>query len=125
MARFPTRAQVAGKWVELKRQGGEEAGIGKILTPMLWLEKNKDLIFVMFHERSWKLKKIEAFDFCEVLSTRGHENQKKLKNLIFVRFHVTGVIKIREYWSIWFLWSFMYKGLWKLEKIEEFEYCEV
>ena len=35
VARFPTRAQVAGKRVELKRRGGEEAGVGKILTPML------------------------------------------------------------------------------------------
>ena len=35
VAQFPTRAQVAGKRVELKRRGGEEARIGKILTPML------------------------------------------------------------------------------------------
>ena len=28
VARYPTKAQVAGKWVELKRRGGEEAGIG-------------------------------------------------------------------------------------------------
>ena len=39
MAWFPTRAQVAGKRVELKRRGGEEAGVGKILTPMLdWIK---------------------------------------------------------------------------------------
>ena len=36
LAQFPTKAQVAGKRVKLKRHGREEAGIGKILTPMLW-----------------------------------------------------------------------------------------
>ena len=32
VARCPTKAQVAGKRVELKRRGIEEVGIGKILT---------------------------------------------------------------------------------------------
>ena len=35
VAQFPTKAQVTGKRVELKRRGGEEAGSGKIPTPML------------------------------------------------------------------------------------------
>ena len=47
MAQFSTKAQVAGKLVELKRRGGEKAG---------------------------KLEKNEVFDFCEVSCTRGHEN---------------------------------------------------
>ena len=68
------------------------------------------ILWNFIYPGSWKLEKIEAFDFCEVLSTRGHENQRKLKNLIFVRFRVTGVIKIRKYWSIWFLWSFVFPG---------------
>ena len=53
MARYPTKAQVAGKRVELKRRGGEEAGI-------------------------------------------GHENWRKMKHLIFVRFRLPGVMKIGE-----------------------------
>ena len=52
------------------------------------MEKNKSLIFVMFHV---------LFDFCEVSCTRGHENERKLKHLIFVKFRVPGVMKIREY----------------------------
>ena len=47
---------------------------------------------------SWKLEKIEIFDFSEVLCTQGRENWKKL--------------------SICFLWSFVYPGSWKLEKIK-------
>ena len=35
---------------------------------------------------------------------------------------VPGVIKIGENWSIWFLWSFMYPGSWKFEKIEAFDF---
>ena len=35
VAQFLTKTQVAGKRVELQRRGGEEVGIGKILTPML------------------------------------------------------------------------------------------
>ena len=29
-----------------------------------------------------KLEKIEVFDFCDVLCTRGHENWRKLKHLM-------------------------------------------
>ena len=43
-----------------------------------------------------KLEKIEVFDFCDVLCTRGHENWRKLKHLIFVKFHVPGVMKFAE-----------------------------
>ena len=79
---------------------------------MLWMEKNKGLIFVMFHvlcicvpgvmkigenwsiwflwsfvhPASWKLEKIKAFEF---------------------------------------LWSFVYPGSWKSEKIEGFNFWEV
>ena len=63
---------------------------------LLWMKKKKGLIFVMFHV---------LFDFCEVSHTRGHKNQRKLKNLI--------------------LWNFIYPGSWKLEKIEAFDFCEV
>jgi hypothetical protein len=55
-----------------------------------------------FSEVSWKLEKIEAFDFFEVSCTRGHEYQRKLKHLIFLKFCVPGVMKIGENWSIWF-----------------------
>ena len=37
------------------------------------------------YPRSWKLEKISASDFCEILFNRGNEN-----------------------WSFWFLWSFVY-----------------
>ena len=47
-----------------------------------------------------KLEKIEVFDFCDVLCTRGHDNLKKLKDYIFVKFCVPGVMKIRENQSI-------------------------
>ena len=64
---------------------------------------------------SWKLEKIEESDYYEVLCTRGHENWRKLKrlifgkfcvfghgnwrklkSLIFMKFHVPGVMEIRE-----------------------------
>ena len=51
------------------------------------MKKKKGLIFVMFHV---------LFDFCEVSHTRGHKNQKKLKHLNFVKFHLPGFMKIRE-----------------------------
>ena len=127
VAKYPIKAKVAEKWVELKRRGGEEPGIGLILMLMLWMEKSKGLIFVMFHvlfvySGSWKLEKIEAFDFCEVLCTWGHEIWRKLKHLIFVKFRVLGFMKFGENWSIWFLWSFLYLGSWKLEKIQAFDF---
>ena len=34
--------------------------------------------------------------FSEVSRLRGHENQRKLKHQIFVKFHVPGVMNIRE-----------------------------
>ena len=78
------------------------------------------ILWNFIYPGSWKSEKIEEFDFCEVSCTWGHESWRKLKHLIFVRFRVPGVMKIRENWSIWFLWSFAYAGSWKLEKIEEF-----
>ena len=45
---------------------------------------------------SLKLEKNEASDFMDVLCTRGHENWRKMKCLIFVKIHVPGVIKIEE-----------------------------
>ena len=40
--------------------------------------------------------KIEAFYFCEVLCTWGHEIWRKLKHLIFVKFRVLGFMKFGE-----------------------------
>ena len=81
--------------------------------------------------------RIEASDFCEILCTRGHENWRKLKHLIFfevscfrghenwrkmkclifVKFCLPGVMIIGGKWSIWFLWSFMYPaGVMKIEE---------
>ena len=80
---------------------------------------------------SWKFKKTEVYDFCEFSCTRGHENSRKLKGMIFENFHVLGVMKIWENWSVWFLWTFMYRGSWKLQKTEAYEqieasdFCEV
>ena len=74
---------------------------------MLWMEKNKGLIFVMFH----------------VLFV--YPGSWKLKHFIFVKFCVPGVMKFGENWSIWFLCSFVYSGSWNLEKIEAFDFCEV
>ena len=51
------------------------------------MKKKKGLIFVMFHV---------LFDFCEVSHTRGHENQRKLKHLNFVKFHLPGFMKVGE-----------------------------
>ena len=51
MAQFPTKAQAAGKGVELKRRGGQEAGIGKIPTLMLGFEQN--LLFLLILMVSW------------------------------------------------------------------------
>ena len=53
------------------------------------MEKNKGLIFVYY---SFHV----IFDFFEVSHTRGHENGRKLKHLIFVKFRVPGVMKIGE-----------------------------
>ena len=85
-----------------------------------------------------KLEKIEASDFRKVSCTRGHESSRKLKRLIFARFHVPGVMKVRENWRVWFLPIFMYPGSWKLKllifvnfhvpgvmKIEASDFCEV
>ena len=66
---------------------------------------------------SWKLEKIEASDFCENSCTRGQENWRKLKRLIYVKIHVPGVRKIGENWSVWFLWKFMYPGSWKSDAL--------
>ena len=52
------------------------------------MKKKKGLIFVMFHV---------LFDFCEVSHTRGHENQRKLKHLNFVKFHLPGFMKIEAF----------------------------
>ena len=73
------------------------------------------------HENWTKLK---CLIFCEVSCTRGNENWRKLKYLIFVNFCVPGVMKIGQNWSVWFLWSFVYPGSWKLEKIKVFDICE-
>ena len=62
--------------------------------------------------------KVEVSDFCGFSCTRGHESWRKLKRLIFVDFHVPGVMKIEENQSVWFLWIFMYPGSWKLKKIK-------
>ena len=47
---------------------------------------------------SWKLKKIKVSDFCGFSCTRGHENWKKSKRLIFVDFHVTSFYLITQKW---------------------------
>ena len=73
---------------------------------------------------SWKLNKIDASDFCVFSCTRGHESWIKSMRLIFVNFHVHGVMKVEENRSVWFLWIFMYLGSWKLKKIEAFDFCE-
>ena len=82
-------------------------------------------MWIFVYPGSWKSDKTEAFDFCEVSCTGGHENWIKLKLLILVKFHVPGVMKIKQNWSFWFLWSFMYPGSWKLDKIEVSDFCEV
>ena len=45
-----------------------------------------------------KLAKNEVCNFCEVSCTvmKIRENWRKFKGLIFVKFHVPGVMKIRE-----------------------------
>ena len=48
------------------------------------MEKNKGLIFVMFHVL-----------FVSFVSL-GHENWRKFKHLIFVKFRVPGVMTIAE-----------------------------
>ena len=72
----------------------------------------------------WKLNNIEASDFCEFSCTQGHESWIKLKRLIFVNFYVTGVMKVEENQSVWFLWIFKYMGSWKLNKINASDFCE-
>ena len=52
---------------------------------------------VQYTKRS---KVIKVFDFCEFSCTRGHENWRKLKHLIYVKFGVPGVMKIGENLSI-------------------------
>ena len=84
---------------------------------------------------SWKLNRIKAFDFRELSCTRGHESWRKSKRghenwieskrLIFVNFHLLGVMKVEENWSIWFLRIFLYPGSWKLNRIEASDFCEL
>jgi len=45
---------------------------------------------------------IKLSDFCGFSCTRGHEIWRKLKHLIFVDFHVPGVMKIEENQRVWF-----------------------
>ena len=65
------------------------------------MKKKKGLIFVMFHV---------LFDFCEVSHTRGHENQRKLKHLNFVKFHLPGFMKINKNPMLQFSLIFMTPG---------------
>ena len=78
---------------------------------------------IFMYPGSWKLKKIEASDFCGFSCTRGHENWIESKRLIFVNFHVPGVMKVEENRSVWFLRIFLYPGSWKLKKIEVSDFC--
>ena len=73
---------------------------------------------------SWKFKKSEGSDFWEISCTGGNGNWRKLKRLIFEKFHVPGVMKIQENWIVWFLRNFKYRGSWKSEKIEASNFWE-
>ena len=90
------------------------------------VEKNRSVWFlwILMYPGPWKLNNIEASDFCEFSCTQGHESWIKLKRLIFVNFYVTGVMKVEENQSIWFLWIFKYMGSWKLNKINASDFCE-
>jgi hypothetical protein len=51
--------------------------------------------------------KIEVSDFWEVLCSRGHEDWRKLKYLIFGKFHLPGVMKIEvsDFWEVLCTWG--------------------
>ena len=70
------------------------------MYPESWkLEKIEpyDFFESFMYRGSWKLEKIEAYDIFEVSYTRGHENRRKLKRLTFLKFHLPGVMKIEAY----------------------------
>ena len=83
-------------------------------------KKTPDLCLSFSHFMFWlalvkKIGENRSFWFLLIFMYRGHENWRKLKLLIFVDFHVPGVMKIEENRSVWFLWIFMYPGSWKLK----------
>ena len=70
---------------------GQKQVLSQIVTVVVETSQKSDTsIFSSFYDRTWNLAKIRHFNFK----------------------------KVRENWSVWFLWSFMYPGSWNLEKIE-------
>ena len=90
----------------------------------MWENWSVRLLRIFMYQGSWKFKKTEAYDFWEFSCTGGHENSRILKCMIFVKFHVLGVMKIWENWSVRLLRILMYPGSWKFDKIEESYFWE-
>ena len=56
---------------------------------ILPLRKLKHPIFENFHVLGvMEIEKTEASDFCEISCIRGHENSRKVRRLIFEKFHL-------------------------------------
>ena len=90
----------------------------------MWENWSVRLLRIFMYQGSWKFKKTEAYDFWEFSCTGGYENSRILKCMIFVKFHVLGVMKIWENWSVRLLRILMYPGSWKFDKIEESYFWE-